>query len=219
MKINSQTFAMRLKRIKKKLENTGKMLDFGCALGDCLTEAIKLGWKKPEGLDTSVYACGQCRKRGLKIHNGTLDTVKLEPNTFDLVTSQDVIEHITDPVAELKKIFKIMKPGSILFLVTPEMGGRWQKLLKGWWYHYKPGEHVVYFSQDTMKKALSMAGYTNITTSSTPHIMSVEYIFKRLAYYSPVIFNLLLKISNWLSLGQKSLKVYTGEMEAWAEKP
>ena len=219
MRINSRTFYMRLKRIKQKLKGTGKLLDLGCALGDCLLEAKKLGWVNPLGLDTSAFACKQCQKRGLRTLCGTLETVKLSPNTFDLVTSQDVIEHITDPVSELKRIYKIMKPGATLFIVTPEMDGYWLRLLRGWWYHYKPGEHVVYFSQSTIKKALLKAGFVNISTSATPHIMSVEYILKRLCYYSPLIFGACLKIVKFLSLDELSLRVYTGELEAWAQKP
>ena len=112
-----------------------------------------------------------------------------------------------------------MKPGAFLFIVTPEMDGWWFKLLHGWWYHYKSGEHVVYFSQSTIKKALTTAGFTNIATSATPHIMSVEYILKRLQYYSPLIFGTLLKIAQLFSLDHLSLKVYTGEFESWAQKP
>jgi hypothetical protein len=78
---------------------------------------------------------------------------------------------------------------------------------------------VVYFSQSTIKKALSKVGFTNISTSPTPHIMSVGYILKRLEYYSPFIFGLLFKIFQLLSLDQVSLRVYTGELEAWAQKP
>lgn len=219
MKVNSKTFYMRLKRLKRQLKTTGKLLDLGCALGDCLLEAKKLGWVNPVGLDTSKYACEQCKERGLKAFCGTLDTVKLPPDSFDLVTSQDVIEHVTDPVSELKRILRVMKPGATLFIVTPEMGGYWQHLLRGWWYHYKPGEHVVYFSQITIKKALDKAGYINITTSATPHIMSVEYILKRLCYYSPLIFGALLKVAKFFSLDQLSLRVYTGELEAMAQKP
>jgi len=218
MRINSKTFSMRLKRIKQKLK-IGKLLDLGCALGDCLIEAKKLGWIDPVGVDTSAYACEQCKKRGLKVFNGTLDTIKIKPNSFDLVTSQDVIEHVINPISELKKIYNILKPGGYVFIVTPEMDGWWFKLLHGWWYHYKAGEHVVYFSQSTIKKALIKAGFTTVTTSDTPHIMSVEYILKRLQYYSPAIFGFFLKIAKFLSLDNLSLRVYTGELEAWAQKP
>ncbi|MEJ2441732.1 MAG: class I SAM-dependent methyltransferase, partial [Patescibacteria group bacterium] len=55
MGVNKRTFSSRLKRIAKKY-GKGKLLDVGCALGDCLIEAKKLGWKDAEGLELSDYA-------------------------------------------------------------------------------------------------------------------------------------------------------------------
>src|SRR5687768_741808 len=56
MAINRKTFIDRLKRIEKKVDKKGKLLDVGSALGDCLAEAKKLGWKDPEGIEVSKYA-------------------------------------------------------------------------------------------------------------------------------------------------------------------
>jgi len=219
MKINSITFKDRLQRIKNKTKINSALLDIGSALGDCLLQAKKLGWKNILGLDTSVFACQSAQKRGANVKCGTLDTVKLPSNNFSLVLAQDVIEHIPDPLTFLKKIHSLLKPGGYLFIVTPEMDGFWLKLLRRFWYHYKPQEHLVYFSQSTMKQALKEAGFNNIETRPTYHIMSVEYIFRRLIYYSPGLFSLLLKLSQILGISQTPLRVYAGELEAWAQKP
>jgi 2-polyprenyl-3-methyl-5-hydroxy-6-metoxy-1,4-benzoquinol methylase len=219
MQVNSKTFADRLKRIAKKTKIKGKLLDVGCALGDCLQEAKKLGWQQAEGLDPSEYACKTATKRELRVKKGTLETLNLKANSYDIVLSQDEIEHVTDPLAELERIYKVLKPGGMLFLVTPDIQGWWSKLLGKWWYHYKPGEHVVYFSQETIKKSLRKVGFKDIKTKPTYHIMSLEYILNRLRYYFPSLFSLLLKIANHTSIKNIPFKVYAGELEAWAQKP
>jgi len=193
------------------------LLDVGCALGDSLVEAKKLGWKDPGGLETSEYAYKYAKKKGLKVKKGTLDN-SFEKNSFDVVTYQDVIEHVTDPVGELKKVYRILKPGGIVFLVTPDVGGFWSRLLGPLWYHYKPVEHVVYFSQKTMKQALKKAGFRNIKTSKTYHVLSLEYILNRLRYYLPWFFEFLLKIMRKTPFKNISFKSYTGELEAWGQK-
>lgn len=217
MQINRKTFAKRLKQIIKKIKITGNLLDVGCALGDCLLEAQKLGFKKPLGIDPSAYACKEARKRGLNVIRGTLQTVNLKPESFDIILSQDEIEHLENPVEELKKMYQLLKNGGWLFLVTPDISDWWAKLLGRFWYHYKPGEHLVYFSQKTIEEALKKAGFNNISISKTYHIMSIEYIFNRLCYYSS-IFRLFLEISKKLKINEISLLVYTGELEAWAQK-
>jgi len=216
MSVNKKTFSDRLKKIEKRY-GKGKLLDVGCALGDCLVEAKKLGWKNPEGLEISDYAYRYAKKRGLKVKKGTLDN-SYKKNSFDVVTYQDVIEHVTDPVQELKKVHRILKPGGVVFLVTPDVAGFWSRLLGPLWYHYKPVEHVVYFSQETTRKALKKAGFRNIKTAKTYHVLSLEYILNRLRYYIPWFFEFLLKIVEKTPLKNLSFKSYTGELEAWGEK-
>ena len=158
------------------------------------------------------------KSRNLNVKRGTLETLKLAANSFDLILSQDQIEHLADPVDELKRMFKILKPGGLLFLVTPDIDSFWAKLLGKFWYHFKPKEHVAYFSQKTIKKALKRANFTSIKTRPTYHVMSVEYILSRLSYYSPLALGLILKIIKKTPIRDLSFSIYTGELEAWAKK-
>ena len=219
MRINRKTFSDRLAKIEKKLGKKGRLLDVGCALGDCLLEAKRLGWKEAEGIEVSDYAYQFAKGRGLNVKPGTLSENSYQPNSFEAVTYQDVIEHIPDPVNELKKIYKILKPGGIIFLVTPDVGGFWSGLLGPLWYHYKPREHLVYFSQKSITQALKEAGFENIETRKTYHVLSLEYILNRLRYYFPALFELILKVVTKTPFKNTAFRAYTGELEAWGEKP
>ena len=219
MKINRKTFVDRLQKIEKKLGFKGKLLDVGAALGDCLEVAQNMGWKDSCGVEVSKFAVNESKKRGVKnIQNCQLSQSKFKLNSFDAITYQDVIEHVPDPVKELKTAYKYLKDGGIIFLVTPDIGGYWHSLLKSMWYHYKPGEHIMYFSQNNLKLALEKAGFKNIETRITYHVLSVEYILSRLKYYSPFIFENLLSLVSKTKLKDFAFKAYTGEIEAWGEK-
>ncbi|MBU2577197.1 class I SAM-dependent methyltransferase, partial [Patescibacteria group bacterium] len=122
MKINRKTFSERLNKIANATGKEGRLLDIGCALGDCLSEAESLGWKKAEGIDPSEYAIKKARERGLAVKKGTLESLKIKENSFDLILSQDQIEHVSDPVEELIRMNHVLKPGGLLFLVTPDIG-------------------------------------------------------------------------------------------------
>lgn len=217
MSINKKTFSNRLKKIEKKTKKRGKLLDVGCALGDCLVEAKRLGWKNMEGLEVSNYAFEHARKRGVKVKKGSLNNNVFPANSFDVVSYQDVIEHVVDPIDELKRVYNILKPGGVVFIVTPDVGGILSKLLGRYWYHYKPGEHVVYFSQNTIRKALKKAGFASIETKRTHHILSVEYIVNRFRYYSS-LFEYLLRVIKKMPFRDFPITLYTGETEAWGFK-
>lgn len=218
MEINKKTFSDRLDKIEKYLGKKTSLLDVGCALGDCLLMAKKKGWKHAMGLELSDYACKFARERGLIVYKGTLEANGIKNKKFEVITMQDVIEHVRDPINNLKRARGYLKEGGLIYLVTPDVGGAWEKLLGRYWYHYKPGEHTMYFSQESMRTALKKAGFKNIKTVRTYHVMSLEYILNRMKYYSPSIFGLLAVASKGMGLNKMAFKVYAGEFEAWGEK-
>lgn len=219
MKINRKTFVDRLKKIEKRLGFKGRLLDVGAALGDCLEVAQEMGWSDSYGVEVSKFAVSEAKKRGVKnIKNSTLAKSGYKYNSFDAITYQDVIEHVDDPIKELKTAYKHLKKDGLIFLVTPDIGGLWHKILKSMWYHYKPGEHIMYFSEGSLSLALEKAGYKNIETRKTYHVLSVEYVLSRLRYYSPFIFGNFQKIADIVGIKNFAFKAYTGEIEAWAQK-
>lgn len=218
MKVNKRTFTDRLSKLEKRIGGKKKLLDVGCALGDCLMAAKEEGWKDVYGVEVSKFACDFAKKRGLNVKNTTLEKAGFKNDSFDVIAYQDVIEHVKDPMSELRLSYRLLKKGGWIFLVTPDVGGLWHKLLKRFWYHYKPGEHIMYFSQKSLKLALEKSGFKNIEIRKTYHVLSVGYVLNRLRYYSPFIFETLLKIVSKTHFKDYSFKAYTGEIEAWGQK-
>jgi len=218
MKVSKKTFYERIKRINKKVGDKTRMLDIGTAFGDSLLEARKLGWKNLNGVEVSDYAVRESRKRGLDVKSGTLESANYPSNYFDAVTLQDVIEHVKDPKVEVKEIYRVLKPGGIVFIVAPDAGNILRKLLGSHWYHYQPGEHLMYFSRKTLAKVLRDANFKKVKMGMTYHIMSLESILTRLKYYIPWFFEFLLKLVRNNFLGKLSFRVYADEMEGWGQK-
>jgi SAM-dependent methyltransferase len=228
MKANSQTFRRRLLAAQRKLgsdvasatlRERPLLLDIGCALGDCLLEAKKLGWENPLGLEVSEYAVEFARSRDLLVFRGDLFNHPFQPNSFDLITLQDMLEHTTNPLSQLEAAYQLLKPGGLILITTPNVEGILAKILRSFWYHYKPGEHLTYFSFNTINLALEKTGFFQIESQPTSKSLSVEYIFDRLKYYQPQIFSILLKLARQLNLDRLVFEVGTGELEAWGKKP
>jgi SAM-dependent methyltransferase len=217
VKINRITFQERIKKITNLLDDKGLMLDVGCAFGDSLIEAKKMGWKV-KGLEVSKFAASVARKNKIEIHLSTLRNSKFNNNSFDAITYQDVIEHIPDPLEEVKFAYKLLKKGGVIYLVTPNIGGVWSKSLKKYWYHFKKGEHISYFNYESAKALLKKSGFKEIVAKRTYHVFSLDYILNRLKYYNKPIFGKLQYYSKKLKLSNLPFRVYTGELEAWGIK-
>lgn len=114
------------KLIKKyNTKENPKILDIGCGTGKNMEELQRLG--TVYGLDHSSEALKFCRKRGLKLlTKGTAEKTNLEPNSFDIITILDVLEH-TDDKKTLIEMGGILKKDGIIILTVPAYPWLWSK--------------------------------------------------------------------------------------------
>lgn len=105
-----------------------KILDSGCCTGYNLYLLSKYG--KVYGVDTERKAVAYCKKRGFSrtrlLKNGL--KIPFKDNYFDIVTSLDVIEHVTKDKEYLKELYRILAPGGHLILFTPAIKLLWSHL-------------------------------------------------------------------------------------------
>lgn len=96
------------------------IFDAGCGTGRLLQLLSAFG--TVQGCDASETAIRCCRKRGLSsVMQADLNTMTLEQNQYDVITSIDVLYHadIQDERAVLKKLYAAMKPGGVLIFQVP----------------------------------------------------------------------------------------------------
>ena len=218
MQFHARTFRHRLLRARHFAPTANSLLDVGCALGECLSVAKQLGWERVHGLDVSDYAVQFAEKRDLSVEKGTLLTTRLARATFDVVLLQDMIEHVHSPVDYLRSANELLKPNGILLIVTPDIGGFWHRLLGAKWYHFKPGEHLCFFSRRSLTLALKQSGFEVLQASTSLHYLGIGYILSRLKGYSPRFFSILIRLATRLHLDQFGLWIPIDELEVWARK-
>lgn len=100
------------------LPRTAKILDFGCGAGGTVRAFRTRGYVNVFGYDVNdgrslLAATPDVDREGDNISAGTLLNMRLpyEDNTFDLVTSDQVFEHVQDQVRVFQELFRITKPG------------------------------------------------------------------------------------------------------------
>lgn len=143
-----------------------KLLDVGCALGFMLEAATKLGWKA-EGVETSEFAARYAqRQTGCKVYAGTLERAALLSSSFDIVTLTDVIEHVPAPARLIQEIFRVLRPGGVFYIVTPNFSSLFVKFLGLRAYGIWPDQHVVYFSPRSLHLLLQQNGFSRIRVTT-----------------------------------------------------
>lgn len=137
----------------------GRLLDVGCGKGYFVKVCMDRGMVA-EGIDLSETGIAHAVDRlGVKAIAGDLASRKEELGVFDSVTFWATIEHLPDPIAMLRDIHDVLKPGGRLFVDTG-IGNDWlDRLLPGVVQWYDPPQHLFVFSLAGLKHALDKAGF------------------------------------------------------------
>jgi 2-polyprenyl-3-methyl-5-hydroxy-6-metoxy-1,4-benzoquinol methylase len=148
-----RTFAEVLDLAARLALQRGKLLDIGPNIGTCLTLARDRGWDS-YGIEINDDAARYCREqRRLNVISGALDEHTYAANSFDVVLMGDVIEHLGDPLALMAIVQRILKPGGVVIISTPNVAGWAARLMQ-----IKPEEHLYYFAPDTIAALLRKVG-------------------------------------------------------------
>jgi len=137
----------------------GLLLDMGCGQGRFLEAAQQRGWQV-QGLELCPQVARQTAERlRVQVYSGSLFEVSLPAESFDLVTMFDVIEHLEQPPQALRICHRILKPGGVLAIGTPNLRGIGVRLLGARAFGVWPDEHIVYFGPAAMRRALGSARF------------------------------------------------------------
>ncbi|MBL9150560.1 MAG: class I SAM-dependent methyltransferase [Phycisphaerae bacterium] len=113
---NAIGYQLNFEYFKPYLKSTDSLLDFGCGNGGMLLH-MKQCVREVTGLEVNSVAREIAQKQGLRVFAG-LDEVPTVP-TYDVVTSNHVLEHVRDVCATLERLRMAMKPGALLVVKLP----------------------------------------------------------------------------------------------------
>jgi SAM-dependent methyltransferase len=131
-----------------------------------LQEAKALGWDAV-GVESSEFAARYAAEQtGCSVHSGTLQEAAFAKESFDVVTLMDVIEHVAEPRALMSEIHRILRPGGVLFVTTPNFGSFFVRLYGLKAYGVWPDQHVVYFQPSTISRLLQKVGFATVIAGS-----------------------------------------------------
>jgi len=138
----------------------GRLLDVGCGNGGFLMLAKQVGWQV-EGLDFDAGAVQAARSRGLDVHHGGIEVLEEHSARYDVITLCHVIEHVYDPIAILRRLHALLKPGGVLWLDTPNLSSLGASRFGPHWRALEPPRHLVLFTPSSLMDSLVTAGFSS----------------------------------------------------------
>ena len=113
---------------------TQRIVDVGCGDGSATHLVTKLDARNTViGVDWSATALSQARARGLLVVQGGVDTagLPLPDGCADVVIMSELIEHLVDTDAAIDEARRVLRPGGVLLLSTPNLAAWFNRGLVG----------------------------------------------------------------------------------------
>jgi SAM-dependent methyltransferase len=153
-------YAALLGLIQASVGGPGKMLEIGTGAGFFLKAAQRAGWQV-QGIELSDEAAGFARQRlGLEVAQIPAEALGAGTEPLDVVVMFEVIEHLFDPRLVLEQALRRLRPGGALVLSTPNFDALSRLALGPSWAVLSPGEHLYYFTRDSLRAILKVAGFS-----------------------------------------------------------
>ncbi|OIQ18392.1 MAG: hypothetical protein BM556_09020 [Bacteriovorax sp. MedPE-SWde] len=137
-----------------------KHVDIGCGTGGLL-ETLSTQTEELYGFDISDEALKFCKQRGYPEHlliKGDGVALPFEDNSFDSVTAIGVIEHIEDDQKFIEELYRILKPGGELVMVTSSFQLLWSS-------HDVANHHIRRYTLTGLSKQMRMSGFQQLKLS------------------------------------------------------
>ena len=194
-----------------------RLLDVGCYIGIFLEIAQERGWEA-WGIEPSHWAVGEARSKGLRVVEGTLDDVHLAEESFDVITMWDVIEHLIDPMRELRESHCLLKKGGLICIHTMNIESPLARLMGSHW-PWLMEMHLCYFSPRTLGEMLRKAGFSAAKMFNQGRLLRLGYLATRIEPYSFLIAKIMGRLILALGLEDKAVPINLGDLfTAFARK-
>ena len=156
-----------------------RLLDVGSGRGDLGVVLRPHGWSVT-GLEPSPDAAAEAERRGVPTVVGTLTTAhEALGDGFDAVVFQHSLEHVTEPLDDLRAAAELVRPCGLVLVSVPNFGSWQARRFGADWFHLDLPRHRSHFTAPGLetlfrRARLELAG-TSTSTSADGLPMSLQY--------------------------------------------
>jgi 2-polyprenyl-3-methyl-5-hydroxy-6-metoxy-1,4-benzoquinol methylase len=171
------------------------LLDVGCASGALLAAAQAAGCHAT-GLEISAYAAHKTKAHlALPVIAGSLTSVSLPPQSADIITLIDVIEHMPNPDDDLRAVHRTVRNHGLLMIMTPNYDAH--KLWGAKWHGYNASfEHIHFFGRKSLTRLLARWGFEVLYCRTFGMVDLLNYYLPNPSRSARVV-----KVLSWLGRG------------------
>ncbi|OGY17025.1 MAG: hypothetical protein A2784_04215 [Candidatus Chisholmbacteria bacterium RIFCSPHIGHO2_01_FULL_48_12] len=183
------------------------ILDIGCGAGTISLYLANQG-ANIIGIDISRKAIDSCKKsaKALKLKDrtqficNTIEQIKFR-RKFDLIICSEIIEHIPNDKAFLKRVYKLLKNNGLLILSTPSINAPLYKIGLAQNFDKQVG-HIRRYSKKQISDLVKKSGFTIEKVKLTEGVLRNFFFLTRfgwfIKFFRGIISDIVTVIDNFL---------------------
>ncbi len=155
-----------------------RLFEVGAHVGLFLAEAADHGWKAT-GIEPSAWAVAEGSSRfGVSLRQGAIETLRIRKDSTDALVLLDVLEHLVDPVAALRRLQPMLTWDGLLVISTVNTSGMHARVSSKRWPWFTRA-HLYYPGPVQLTLMLRRAGFEMVQWQLMPRSMQLSYIAER----------------------------------------
>jgi SAM-dependent methyltransferase len=212
-----RTYGRLLKRIAARLPDRLQAMDIGNGDGAFLNELLDEQFSRVIGIEASAapIASADPRVRPL-IRHESFQPGSFSEGEFSLITCFQTIEHVSEPMALTREVWRILKPGGALFLIGHNRRALSAKVL-GFRSPIFDIEHLQLFSTRSFSRMLDRAGFRRVEVRPFLNAYPISY-WSQLLPFPKRLKQAVLTILDRTRVGKISIPLPAGNLAAVAYK-
>lgn len=140
----------------------GRALEVGCGSGRYLAQLAASGWRA-EGLEPSAETADRLREAtGLPVTTSSIREALFDAESFDLVVAVMVLEHLHQPLEDLRSIHSWLRPRGFLTGSVPNAASWEFGFFERDWYALQVPTHLFHFTPTTLTRLLENTGFEQV---------------------------------------------------------
>lgn len=148
------------RRAIEQFQESGRLLEVGCGTGSFLKEALRTNNWEVVGIEPSEPAASHAHESlGVPIYQGLFSEINLESQSFDVIVMFCVLEHLGEPVQDMRRAHKLLKNGGYLIFTIPNYNSLGAKIFGKYWAGWDLPRHLYIFPQSTLQEILNDIGF------------------------------------------------------------
>lgn len=173
-----ELFEWVLDQMRRYTTADDRLFEVGANVGLFLAVAAEKGWKA-QGIEPSAWAVETGVERfGVDLRQGTVEELELPTGSVDALVMLDVLEHLSDPAAALRRLHPLVHEEGILALATVNFDGLHGRLRGADWPWFIRS-HLHYFRPPVLVDMLRRSGFEVVEWRVVPRSFRLSYLLGR----------------------------------------